>query len=484
MYNYVKNLFFFLLFLPALSLQAQLKLPAVLTDNMVLQRNTEIKLWGKARPGQRVSIKAGWRKTKILARADDKGNWLVKLRSVDAGGPYEIDITAGVEKLALHNILLGEVWLCSGQSNMDMPVRGFSDQPILASNDELLEAGNDQIRLLTINYKGFDSPQDTCSTKYGAWKVASAESVSEFSAVAYFYAKQLQHQLKIPIGVVTSSWSGSRIEPWISKETISKFPDAINQTSDPKLQPQYRYSWLYNGMIKPLFNYVIKGAIWYQGESNIAVHKGYAKLMQAMVEDWRKGFGIGDFPFYYVQIAPYFYNDAKAVQAAFLRDEQFKAMQLISNSGMAVTNDLGEERVIHIADKQTVSKRLIYWALEQTYGIKGINFKAPSYKSLVIRDTVAYVDFNDALNGFSSFGKRVTCFEVAGEDRKFYPANSSTNRKNQISVWSSKVKIPVAVRYCFHNFTSTEGFYYNTAGLPLTPFRTDNWDDDNRVVGK
>jgi len=484
MYKYISSLILFLLLFTAISLHAQLTLPPILTDNMVLQRNTEVKLWGKSKAGMQIVVSAGWTKITSRATADDKGNWLVKVKTFDAGGPFNINISSGREKVSLHNIMLGEVWLCSGQSNMDMPIRGYADQPILGANDELVDADNNQIRLFTVNYKGFDSPQDTCSSKYGAWKVASAESVSEFSAVAYFYAKQLQRKLNIPIGIITSSWGGSRIEPWISKETIVSFPEAMKQTSDPKLQPQSRYSCLYNGMIYPLFNYVIKGAIWYQGESNIWTYKGYAELMQAMVNDWRKGFGVGEFPFYYVQIAPYFYNNSKALAAAFLRDEQLKAMQLIPNSGMAVTNDLGEEKVIHIADKNTVSKRLSYWALEQTYGIKGIRFKAPTYKAMTVKDTIVYIDFNDALNGFSSFGKIVSCFEIAGEDKVFYPASSQTNRKNQILVWSSKVKIPVAVRYCFHNFSSSMGFYYNTAGLPLSPFRTDSWEDEGKPAVK
>ena len=373
----------------------------------------------------------------------------------------------------MKNILLGEVWLCSGQSNMEMPTAGFRDQPINGSNDLMVDADNNNIRLFTVKKNAIATLQDTVS---GKWEIASAETVAQFSAVGYFYAKQLQQKLKVPVGMINSSWGGTRIEPWMDKESISQYPAAYTRSTQEKVAIQQRATNLYNGMIYPIINFAIKGAIWYQGESNIGDYKEYAVLMQGMVTGWRKDFGVGEFPFYYVQIAPYFYNDSKAINSALQRDEQIVAMSLLPNSGMASTFDIGEERCIHPAEKLTVGKRLSYWALAQTYGFKGINFKSPTYKSVSVKDTVAIVTIENTVNGLTTFGKEVDCFEVAGEDKVFYPAKYSFNHKDQILVWSPKVKVPVAVRYGFCNFPVTRGFLYNTAGLPVPSFRTDLWE--------
>ena len=455
--------------------QAEIKLSNVLSDNMVLQRNSEVKIWGKADANQKLFVTTSWDKVKTSTTADDKGNWVVKVKTTEAGGPYIVTVFSGKEKVTLNNILLGEVWLCSGQSNMDMPIRGYSDQPINASNDILVEADNDNIRLFTMNYVGRDVPVDSVVSKYGKWKVASAESVSEFSAMAYLYAKQLQQKLKVPVGVITSAWGGSSVESWMSKETIASFPDALKLTSDTKKGKQNQATKLYNGMISPLLNCTFKGAIWFQGEANVINHYDYAALLTAMVANWRKDFSNGEFPFYYVQITPYFYGNSKERNSAFLREAQVNAQSLIPNSGMACTTDLGEEKVIHASNKLDVAKRLSYWAFGQTYGIKGINFKSPTYKSMSVKDSVAVLEFENLLNGFSSNGKPVESFEIAGADNVFYPAIMWTNRKNQVLVKAPQVKVPVAVRYGFCNFPTTKGFLYNSAGLPVPTFRTDVW---------
>ena len=467
------SVFLILIFL---QLPAQIKVAAVISDNMVLQRNSVVSLWGTSNPKEKLTMNASWDGTKVSTTSDEKGNWQMQVKTKDAGGPYILSIASAREKVAFENILLGDVWLCSGQSNMDMPIRGYADQPINGANDILVDSDNTNIRLFTMNYLARDTPQDTCAGKYGGWKVASAQSVSEFSAVAYLYAKQLQQKLKIPIGVLVASWGGSRVEAWMSKETMVNFPEALKQTSDKKLNPQYQASLLYNGMIAPILKLRIKGAIWYQGEANVSNYSDYPALLAAMVNNWRKEFKQGDFPFYYVQIAPYFYGDSKAINSALLRDAQLKAMSLITNSGMVSTIDIGEEKVIHPAEKLTVAKRLAYWAFSENYGFKGINFMSPTYKSMSVKDSVAVLEFNDVLNGLNSFGKEVESFEIAGPDKMFYPAKMWTNRKNQVLVSSPKVKVPAAVRYGFCNFPQTKGFLYNTAGLPVPSFRTDTWE--------
>lgn len=454
-----------------LLLHAEIKVASVLGNNMVLQRNTEVKIWGKANPNEKLTLKASWNKDKITASCNEKGEWLVKVKTTEAGGPYTISISGGKEKVTLQNILLGEVWLCSGQSNMEMTMAGFGDSPINGSNEMLADADNNNIRLFTVKRLSIETPQDTC---VGKWETANAESVSRFSATAYTYGKQLQQKLKIPVGLICSSWGGSRIEAWINKESIANFPEPLAQTTLEKTPIHHKASQLYNGMIAPITNFAIKGGIWYQGESNITNYKDYAALMAGMVGNWRKDFAVGNFPFYYVEIAPYWYNNSKAINSALQRNEQLKAMSLIPNSGMASTMDIGEEKNIHPAEKEIVGKRLAYWALSETYGMKGISYKSPTFKSMIVKDSVALISFDNVVNGLSTFGKEVESFEIAGQDSIFYPAKMNIIQK-QARVWSPKVKTPVAVRYGFCNYPTTQGFLYNTAGLPVPSFRTDNW---------
>ncbi|MEI7829122.1 MAG: sialate O-acetylesterase [Prolixibacteraceae bacterium] len=451
--------------------QSQIKVASVLGDNMVLQRNSEIKIWGTAKSGEKLTVKADWVTGQVSATANDKGNWLVKFKTKEAGGPYSITISSLKEKVVLKNILLGEVWLCSGQSNMEMPMAGFGDSPIIGANDFLLDAENDNIRLYKVTRAVSATPVDTCT---GKWSVANAETSSGFSAVGYLYARILQQKLKVPVGVICSSWGGSAIEAWMNHETILPFTEAYARTTQPKSAVHQRASNLYNGMISPLVNYAIKGAIWYQGESNIGNYKDYAALQAAMVANWRKDFGVGEFPFYFVQIAPYWYNNSKANNSALQRDEQLKSLTLIPNSGMACTIDIGEEKNIHPAEKFVVAKRLAYWAFAETYGIKGFNYKSPAYTGMVVKDTLAILTFDNVAMGLSTYGKDVNCFEIAGADSVFYPAKLAIKTK-QANVWSPKVKAPVAVRYAFSNFPVTNGYLYNTAGLPVPSFRTDNW---------
>ena len=467
-----KKLLLFIFLLVVIALQAQLKVASILGNNMVLQQNTEVKIWGTATPNQTLTVSANWNNSKVTVTSNEDGKWLAKIKTTKAGGPYSISIATKKDKIELTNILLGEVWLCSGQSNMEMPMMGFTDQPVLGSNDALLEADNDNIRLFTVKRASLPTTTDTCS---GSWSVASAESVAKFSAVGYFYAKLLQKKLNVPVGVISSNWGGSRIEAWINKENMTAFPQALAQTTQEKTAPNHKASHLYNGMIYPILNYVIKGALWYQGESNIDNYKDYSAEMQTMLRNWRSDFGVGNFPFYFVQIAPYSHKNSQGISSALLRDQQLDASVAIPNSGMVVTVDIGDENCIHPADKSTVAKRLLFSALSETYGVKGISYQSPTYKNMIVKDSIAVLSFNNIASGFNSFGKQVQCFEIAGDDKVFYPGTIKIFQK-QIQIWSSKVKAPVAVRYAYHNFPTTGGFIYNTAGLPLCPFRTDGWE--------
>jgi len=451
--------------------QAKLSVASVLGDNMVLQRNTDVKIWGKTDPNQKVTVITNWDNAKATATSNEKGEWLVKVKTTEAGGPYTITISAGKDKVLIKNILLGEVWLCSGQSNMEMPLAGWSDQPVIGSNDFILDADNNNIRLFTLKKASMATPQDTC---VGLWSVASSATVAPFSAIGYLFAKQLQRKLNVPIGIVSSSWGGSRIESWMNSQTIAKFPEPFKQTTQEKTAPNHKASRLYNGMIAPITNFAIKGVLWYQGESNKENYKYYAELQASMVASWRKDFEVGEFPFYFVQIAPHHYGNSKAIATALQRDEQLKSMSLIPNSGMVSTMDIGNEKSIHPEQKETVAKRLAYWALAKTYDVKNIVYKSPTYKSMTVNDSIVVITFNDVENGLTTFGAEVNCFEVAGQDSVFYPAKMIINKK-QVRVSSSQVKAPIALRYGFSNFPITKGYLFNVAGLPVPSFRTDNW---------
>ncbi len=456
------------------SVIAQLKVASVIGDNMVLQQNSKIKIWGKSTAGHTIKVSASWSAdANANAVANQYGDWLVTLPTIAAGGPYQITISDAKEKMKLNNLLLGEVWLCSGQSNMEMVIAGMFGGVIKDADEIINDADNNNIRVFTVTRNSVPTLQDTCS---GSWKIANSENVGNFSAVAYLYAKQLEHKLNVPIGIISTSFGGSKIEAWMSKEKLANYPEPLKEASQPKTAIQNKASQLFNGMINPVLNYTIKGAIWYQGESNIVNYKDYPDLMVGLVSDWRSRFGVGDFPFYFVEIAPYWYNNSSAFGAALQRGQQQKAALLIPNSGIVSTVDIGEEKCIHPADKATVAKRLAYLALSETYQKKGYNVKSPTYKSVAFKDSVATVTLDNAVSGMTSFGKVVDGFEVAGADSIYHKATATINRKLQIEVVSSQVKNPVAVRYAFRNYFETRGWFYNAANLPLPPFRTDNWE--------
>ena len=463
-----KYILFLIFLFSTILLPAEIKVASVLGDNMVLQRNSEVKLWGKAKSSERLTVKVGWQEGEIKTVCNQKGEWLVKVKTVNAGGPYTILIASKTEKAELKNILLGEVWICSGQSNMEFPISGYGDTPMNGSNEILMDADNNNIRLFNLKRAVAATPQENCT---GNWTIATSENVASFSAIGYLYAKKLQQKLNVPVGIIHASWGGSSIEAWMNKETLYNFPNALSQTTQDITPQHQRASKLYNGMIAPIVNFTIKGTIWYQGESNLRNYKEYAQLMASMVGSWRKDFGVGEFPFYYVQIAPFSYN---GFNSALMRDEQLRAMSIIPNSGMVSTIDIGEEKNIHPAEKQTIANRLAYWAFSETYNINGISYKSPTYKSMVVQDSIAIITFENKSIGLSSFGKEVNCFEVAGSDSVFYPAKMNIFQK-QVKVWSSKVKVPVAVRYAFCNVPKTTGYLYSIAGLPVPSFRTDKW---------
>ena len=469
------NLLISLSLLASISLTAKPTLPYFFSDNMVLQQKSEPAIWGWAKAGASISVTTSWNKKKYSTKADATGNWKIKIATPAAGGPYEVTVSDG-ETITLHNILIGEVWLCSGQSNMEMAMKGFKDQPVLGSNDAVFHSANDNIRLYTVPRSVKSSPLDT--SKNSPWKIAAPEAVSNFSATAYYFGKLLNEMLGVPVGLVNITYGGSPVEAFMSAEALKDFPEIKIPAKNDTIKLSNKIATtLYNGMMHPFIGYGIKGCIWYQGESNYDRPDQYEKLFPAFVNEMRMEFGQGDFPFYYAQIAPY--NNAQFTKgapeknnSAYLRDAQRKALNKIPNSGMAVLMDIGEETSIHPANKEIGGKRLAYLALAKTYGLQGFGYASPMFDSLLISGNIATIKFTNVPNGLTSFGKPILNFEIAGADKIFRPAKAAIS-KGTVLVSSPDVPVPVAVRYAFKDFVMGELF--STEGFPVSSFRTDNW---------
>ncbi len=635
----------------------QTKLPAIISSNMVLQQQVIVPLWGWDTPGQTVDLSASWLDSPVKARSNKDGEWRIDVPTPKAGGPYELTIS-GSKDIVLNNVMVGEVWLCSGQSNMEMPVKGWAGQPVTESEQVIATADYPEIRLFTVARKTSFEPLNDCE---GNWTECSPEQMPDFSAAGYFFGLELYRKLGIPIGLIHSSWGGTPAEAWTSKEFISRIPyfqtypgecdsqefrqvklDAYQIVQDkwlgnlgflpglekapdwvlPGFQDKYwekievpakwentrlgnysgmvefrlsfkvprkwsgkeiqlelgpideiditwvngvqvashpnPYSWatpriykipagivkpgnntiaiqvgntsgaggifgeanqlrifpvgndasfkilkgkwkarksisygevvdmpycdncgepntpttLYNGMISPLIPFRIKGAIWYQGESNRYDGQLYGQIFPNMINNWRNDWGQGDFSFYYVQIAPYTYRDE--LSTGLLREAQHHAMKL-PNTGMVVTMDIGDLVTIHPPNKEDVGKRLAYWALAKDYQMEGIPFSGPLYKEYKKEVSKIRIIFDNVGEGLKMDGPELIHFLIAGRDRVFVPARAEIEGKTLI-VYSPEVKNPMAVRFGWGSTDQTNLF--NFEGLPAGPFRTDNWNDN------
>ncbi len=470
----------------------QLAVPSLFSDNMVLQRNDTVRIWGRS--SDPVRIAASWLAEPLETTPGSKGQWRIQLPTTDAGGPHTITLTTlaqkdetslqastnGQEQLVITNVLLGDVWLCGGQSNMEMPLRGYLGEPVSNSNEEVLTSENSNIRWISVPRKSTTEKQTNFE---GKWKQAGIATTGSFSAVAYYFAKRIQQITGVPIGLVEVTYGGSIVEAWMNKPSLAPFPEIETPANNDEIgEPNRTATALYNGMLAPVIGYTIKGAIWYQGESNARRPLAYQQLFPAMVQLWREEWQQEAFPFYYVQIAPYHYDTFYPAEdlpwfanSAFLRDAQRQAQYLIPNAAMACVLDAGDQQTIHPADKQTPGERLAWLALQNTYGYDGFGAATPDYDQLNMEDSLVTITFKNLPNGLTSKGKTVTAFEIAGQDRVFHPATCNVRRKS-VQVWSDKVKQPVAVRYAFTNTGPAQLF--STEGIPITSFRTDNWNPE------
>ena len=477
---------------------AEIKLPALVSSHMVLQQNSEVNLWGWSSPDEKIKIELGWQNEILNTVADANGNWKVPINTPAADNKsYQIKLT-GENAITLSDIKLGEVWICSGQSNMYFTLGKQGDSwktGVMNYKEEVKEANYPDIRLFTVEVNASQTPEKDIE---GFWQLCTPQNTYYFSAVAYYFGRSLYQDLKVPIGLISSSWGGTKVESWTSKEILQKnqnflpilkcyaekernYYDELEQyytsllnksNSRKKLEKPSRWEKnkdpyvLYNAMIHPLINYTIKGAIWYQGESNADRAYQYRSLFPAMVKNWRDDWNQGNFPFYFVQIAPH------QSQNPEIREAQLIAFKSMTNTGMVVTTDVGNPKDIHPKNKKTVGERLSRWALAKTYNKKDINFSGPIYDHFEKKDKKIQIFFTYAENGLKAEGKELSEFEIAGADQKFYPAKAEI-KKNTIIVSSEKVKDPVAVRFAWK--ASPETNLFNSQGLPASPFRTDDW---------
>jgi len=466
--------------LPGSAVHADVRLPKILASKMVLQRNSDVLIWGWADGGERVRVTCDWLDESSHAVADADGNWQVRLKTTDAAEPHTISI-AGNNTITLDQILFGEVWIASGQSNMEMPLARVSGtySGIQNAEAEIAAANFPEIRLFQVGNFSSKAPLldvETGISMYGVpvakcqWQACTPESVPTFASTAYFFARELHRELKIPIGIIDASWGGTRAESWMPAAGL-KALGYSNELERTKTLPQKAGekipTRLFNGMIHPLRNFTIRGVVWYQGEQNAAEANRYGQLFITLIKQWRGEFG-SRFPFYFVQAAPYNYPD---VNAAYLREAQLEATAL-PKTGMVVTSDIGDLKDVHPKNKQEVGRRLALWALANDYGRDAVH-SGPVFKDVGFENGEARLTFDHTGSGLATRDEGPPShFEIAGPD-KVFQVGRAVIRGNEAIVSSDKIADPRAVRY---GFTSrAEGNLTNKEGLPASPFRTDRW---------
>ena len=491
---------------------ADVKLPRVFGNNMVLQRDMAAPIWGWAAPNEEITISVSQQDKEsdvdtYVVKADEKGNWSTALKATPAGGPYKIEVSGG-NTVEFTDVLFGEVWVCSGQSNMAWSVNQSKD-----SEEEIAEADYPNIRLFHIpnEISGLPSPDVNAQ-----WRSTTPDSIRHFSAVAYSFGRHLNKELDVPIGLINTSWGGSRIEPWTPPEGFASVP-ALTSVSDEiqdinknfraelpeKLQeleawiaetrvaledsetiyekPEINHplknggrpTAMYNNMIYPFVPYAIRGALWYQGESNVRDAMMYFEKKKALIQGWREVWDQGDFPFYFVQLAPWSGYDREDPTHLPKLWEAQSATLALPNTGMVVTTDIGNVKDIHPRNKQDVGLRLALWAMANTYGVDDLVYSGPLYESMEVEGSSIRIYFKHIGGGLvSRDGEPLSWVQIAGEDQEFVDAVAVVDG-DTVLVSSDSVESPVAVRLGWHQ--TAEPNLMNKEGLPVSPFRTDSW---------
>ncbi len=514
----MKHLYLIILSVFSLTAFSQIKLPMLISDNMVIQRDSEISLWGSG-SGQ-VTVKPSWAKDVYTADCDAEGNWLVKVKTPAAGSVYTIEFTDAAGSVKVVNILAGEVWLCGGQSNMQFNL----SRSYMSDSEVALASKFPDIRMFTVEPATADEPQTKCA---GRWYVSDSATVRGFSAIGYYFGKELYARLGVPIGLIDNSWGGTPAQSWVKRQVLESDADLksilaadleiianksvyekqyaetlenwqrdvdaaaqlgkkapVKPMPPGALRPQNLSCTLYNGMIYPLLNYRIKGVIWYQGESNVSRAYLYRKLFASLIESWRQDWNDPDMPFYFVQLAG-FYEQTPASYPpiwpakgepgdddwAELREAQLMALKL-PNTGMACAIDIGEPYDIHPVNKLDVGRRLALWALSGSYGVKDLVVSGPLYKDFTIEGDKMRISFEHTAGKLIAKGAALEGFQIAGEDKAFVWADAVIDG-DTVVVSSEKISKPAAVRYAWKKWPYCNLF--NDKGLPASPFRTDEW---------
>ena len=470
-------LFFAALSTMTLGMQAKVRLPHIIGDDMILQQDSKARLWGWDTPGKAVKVNVSWSKESYSAKTDSKGIWIVGVKTPKASyTPLSITFNDG-DKTTINNVLSGEVWVCAGQSNMEMPVKGFGNCPVEGYNKAVMNANEYKgIHYVKIPSVMSTQPLDDAQCE---WKVIGPQTVGEASATGYFFAQAINKTLNIPVGLVMANKGGTRVESWLDRDYLEK--NTTESLDSMAMVKKFPYDYLRpllwgNGTFSPILKYTVKGIIFYQGCSNVGdPARQYTKRLNDLVSQWRRDFKLGDIPFYFVQIAPYFNSDVNGDWGPRLREQQFNASKIIPNSGIVCTDDLVypyESQQIHPSQKQQVGERLALQALNNTYGMKDIWCESAEFKDMKISNDTCYINLKNDYNAISRY-EDIHGFEVAGADKVFHKANASYYWTKGLIITCPEVKTPVAVRYAFRNWGY--GNVKNGALLPLFPFRTDNW---------
>ncbi|WP_300597475.1 sialate O-acetylesterase [Niabella sp.] len=499
-----KYIFCLLVLLISSSIHAAVKLPAVIADHMVLQQKTTVALWGWANAGERITIQCSWNRQPVTVTAGTNGSWITHVKTVAAGGPYTIRFK-GTNTIEIQDVLLGEVWLCSGQSNMEFPLAKQKAwrTGVTGYEQEVAKASDPRLRLFTVQQEVAGTPQPDVQ---GNWAATIPETAATFSAVAYYFGKEIREATGIPVGLIHSSWGGTPAESWTRKEVLdtsrelhhildryetavktypedlAKYQQDLDQWRKDSaahtqglrkkparpLEPEQNSkspTKLYNAMIHPLIPFTLKGVIWYQGESNSGRAYQYRQLFPAMIRSWRAEWK-ADFPFYFVQIAPHYQ------QSPEIREAQLLTYKTVPGTGMAVITDAGDSLDIHPRNKAVVGHRLALWALAKNYGKKNSVCSGPLYQSAKQEGNKMRIRFAFADDGLVAKEGALTGFAIAGADQQFVPA-TAVIEGNSVVVTSDAVAQPVAVRFGWSNVP--HAVLFNKAGLPASPFRTDDW---------
>ena len=477
--RFCRHLLLLSLLLTATIAGAKVKLPAIISDNMVLQQGTTVRLWGWADPGERVSVQPSWTDKAVTTKAGANGRWEVKLKTpATAATAQALTVSAPDTTLTVGNVLIGEVWLCTGQSNMEFPVCNHPDMAWITGMDteeeELRDADYPELRLFRVEHQyGHEGELDDCK---GEWLVCKAENLYEFSAIGFVFGRKLHKELHVPVGMIQCTFGGTHAESWLKMSEMENNPlytDVLEEFALKNVKQKKGYckvpATLWNGMVHPILGYTIRGNIWYQGESNAIRYEDYQQVFTQLINSWRREWGQKDMPFYFMQIAPH------KGQPAGIREAQLRVWRSgLKNVGMSVVTDACDSADIHPRNKRLAGERMALWALAKQYG-RDVAYSGPLFQSLRTEGNAAILTFDYADGGLTTNdGQPVRAFTVAGDDRRFYPA-TATIRGSELVVSAPQVEHPVAVRFGQSHFFRANLF--NQAGLPAVPFRSDDWDE-------